>query len=61
MTSCLHRGAVIPIDLADAALVRVAEREKIRTIFAIDRKDFSVYRPRRLGRFTLLPSRTKEP
>jgi uncharacterized protein len=33
-----------PMDLADAALVRVAEREGIRKIFTVDRKDFSVYR-----------------
>jgi predicted nucleic acid-binding protein len=33
-----------PMDLADAAIVRVAEREGIRKIFTVDRKDFSVYR-----------------
>ena len=33
-----------PMDLADAALVRVAEREGIRKIFTVDREDFSVYR-----------------
>ena len=33
-----------PMDLADAALIRVAEREGIRNIFTVDRKDFSVYR-----------------
>jgi predicted nucleic acid-binding protein len=33
-----------PMDLADAALVRVAEREGIRNFFTVDRKDFKVYR-----------------
>ena len=33
-----------PMDLADAALVRVAEREGIRKIFTIDSEDFGVYR-----------------
>jgi len=33
-----------PMDLADAALIRVAEREGIRQFFTIDRKDFAVYR-----------------
>ena len=33
-----------PMDLADAALVRVAEREGIRRVFTVDRSDFSVYR-----------------
>ena len=33
-----------PMDLADAALIRVGEREGIRRFFTIDRKDFAVYR-----------------
>lgn len=33
-----------PMDLADAALIRAAEREGIRKIFTVDRRDFSVYR-----------------
>ena len=33
-----------PMDLADAALIRVAEREGTRKIFTVDRADFSVYR-----------------
>ena len=33
-----------PMDLADAALVRVAEREGIRKIFTVDRNNFTVYR-----------------
>jgi len=43
------------MDLADAALVRVAERERIRTVFTIDRRDFEVYRPSRSWRFPILP------
>ena len=46
----------LPMDLADAAIVRVAEREKIRQVFTLDRRDFQVYRPSRLGRFVILPS-----
>lgn len=45
----------LPMDLADAALVRVAERERLRRVFTIDRHDFEVYRPHRLGRFEVLP------
>lgn len=45
----------LPMDLADAALVRLAERERIRQIFTIDRRDFSVYRPAGLGRFEIVP------
>ena len=45
----------LPMDLADAALVRVAEREGLRRIFTIDRQDFEIYRPHRFGRFEILP------
>jgi predicted nucleic acid-binding protein len=45
-----------PMDLADAAIVRVAEREKIRQVFTLDRRDFQIYRPSRLGRFAILPA-----
>ena len=41
----------LPMDLADGALVRVAERERLRRIFTLDRRDFQVYRRARLGRF----------
>ena len=44
-----------PMDLADAALVRAAERERVRTIFTVDRRDFSVYRPLGLGKFKIVP------
>jgi len=45
----------LPMDLADAALVRVAEREGLRRVFTIDRQDFEIYRPHRLGGFEILP------
>jgi uncharacterized protein len=45
----------LPMDLADAALVRVAERDNLRRIFTIDRQDFEIYRPHRFGRFDILP------
>jgi len=43
------------MDLADAALIRVAERENIRQFFTIDRKDFSVYRLHGRIRPSILP------
>jgi predicted nucleic acid-binding protein len=45
------------MDVADAALVRVAERERLRRIFTLDRRDFQIYRPSRIGCFSVLPSR----
>lgn len=45
----------LPMDLADASLVAVGERERIGRVFTIDRRDFSLYRPARLGRFEIVP------
>lgn len=55
MRDLMRKYKNLPMDLADAALVRVAEREKLRRIFTLDRRDFTVYRPARLGRFSILP------
>jgi uncharacterized protein len=44
-----------PMDLADAALVRVAEREGLRRIFTVDRRDFGAYRIHGRSRFTIIP------
>lgn len=57
MKELMRKYRDLPIDLADAALVRVAERERLRRIFTVDRRDFQIYRPSRIGRFTVLPSR----
>ena len=51
----MRKYAQRPMDLADATLIRVAEREGIRKIFTVDRKDFSVYRLHNRIRPTLLP------
>jgi predicted nucleic acid-binding protein len=45
----------LPMDLADAALVRVAEREGLTEIFTLDRRHFSIYRPGRRRRFAMVP------
>jgi uncharacterized protein len=45
----------LPMDLADAALVSVAERERVSRIFTLDKRDFQLYRPYRMGRFQILP------
>ena len=44
----------LPMDLADAALVRVAERESLTEIFTLDRKHFAIYRPGRRRRFSIV-------
>ncbi len=45
----------LPMDLADAALVAAAEARKIKSIFTLDHKDFSVYRPSHVKRLELIP------
>ena len=55
MRELMRKYRDLPMDLADAALVRVAEREKINRIFTTDRRDFELYRPYRLGRFSIVP------
>ena len=44
-----------PMDLADAALVHVAEREGIHRVFTLDRRHFEVYRIHGRRRFTIVP------
>lgn len=46
----------LPIDLADAALVHVAERDGYRRVFTLDRTDFEVYRLAGRERFTIVPA-----
>ena len=55
MRELMKKYKDLPMDLADAALVRVAEREGIRRIFTTDRRDFRVYRPKKIRRFSLIP------
>lgn len=43
------------MDLADAALVHVAERDNAREIFTLDRRHFSAYRVRGRQRLVLRP------
>ena len=55
MKNLMEKYQDLPMDMADAALVRVAEREGIRRVLTLDQKDFGVYRMARKGSFTLLP------
>jgi hypothetical protein len=57
MRALMRKYRDLPMDLADAGLVRVAERERLRGIFTLERRDFQVYRPSKIGRFTILPPR----
>ena len=56
MKLVLQKYRDLPMDFADAALVRVAERERITRIVTFDRH-FEIYRLPRRSRFTVLPAR----
>jgi len=58
MRELMEKYRDLPMDLADAALVRVAERESLTEIFTLDRRHFSVYRPGRKRRFGIVPHRS---
>lgn len=55
MHELMRKYRDLPMDLADAALVAVAERERLRTVFTLDRADFSVYRPAKIKQFVIVP------
>jgi uncharacterized protein len=52
----MHKHRDLPMDLADAALIRVAERDKVSRIFTLDRRHFRLYRPAGMARLSLLPA-----
>ena len=54
MRELMEKYRDLPMDLADAALVRVAERDSFSEIFTLDRKHFSIYRPGRRRRFSIV-------
>jgi predicted nucleic acid-binding protein len=47
----------LPMDLADATLVALADLLRVSKIFTLDHKDFSIYRFKQKRRFTLIPSK----
>ena len=55
IAALMKRYESIRPQLADAALVYLAGRERIDTIFTLDRRDFSVYRTARRRAFRIVP------
>ncbi len=51
----MDRYASLGAQLADAALMYIAEREGINTVFTLDRRDFSVYRTTDGRALSILP------
>jgi uncharacterized protein len=57
IASILKKYRDIRIQLADAALVHLAVRDGLDTIFTLDQRDFSVFRLPRGRAFRILPAR----
>jgi hypothetical protein len=55
IAAVMQQYADIHPQLADAALVYLAHREQIETIFTLDRRDFSIYRSGRKRTFRIVP------
>ncbi len=51
----MEKYADRPMDLADASVVVVSELHKVKTIFTLDRTDFSVYRPKHTPHYKIIP------
>ena len=55
MSELVTTYADLPLGMVDASVVAIAERLDVREIATIDRRHFSVVRPRHVDAFTLLP------
>ena len=51
----MEQYADLPMDFADASLVILAERLRVFNIFTLDRRGFSVFRPRSAQAFEIFP------
>ena len=54
--SLMRKYADLPMDFADATLVRAAIREGLRDIFTLDRRDFRTYRLGPRKSFNIVPT-----
>lgn len=54
MKELMDKYADLPMDLADASLVAVAESRRVYKVFTTDRRDFSVYRLKNGRHLTLI-------
>ena len=55
MRDLMVQYADLPMDFADASLVVLAERLRLFKIFTLDRRGFSVFRPRNGPTFEIFP------
>jgi predicted nucleic acid-binding protein len=55
MSELVATYADMPLGAVDASVVAIAERLDVTSIATLDRRHFSVVRPRHIAAFTLLP------
>ncbi len=51
----LNQYADSRLDFVDATLITIAERRNITRVLSLDRRDYSIVRPRHCGYFEILP------
>jgi len=56
LSALMAKYADKPMDLADASLVLISETKKIKIIFTLDKRDFSVYQPAHCKRLEIIPT-----
>jgi predicted nucleic acid-binding protein len=55
ITELMKQYADLPLGMADASVITLAERHNVREIATLDHRHFAVVRPRHVESFTLLP------
>jgi predicted nucleic acid-binding protein len=55
MAELVTQYADLRLDPTDASVIAIAERFGIRQVATLDRRDFSVVRPRHAGGFVIVP------
>lgn len=55
VSEILKQYADSRLDFVDATLVAIAERQNITRILSLDRRDYSIIRPRHCSHFEILP------
>ena len=58
MAELVGQYANLDLGAADASIVALAERLGVSTIATVDRRDFSVVRPKHVAAFDLVPDLT---
>lgn len=55
LAELIEQYADLPLGAADASVIALAERMNITTVMTLDRRHFSIVRPRHVDAFELLP------